>query len=66
MPPSSTPWAMSVAENWSDALERAGLAAWLGLRDALETPAPNMRTPSQDTQREKITGEEEVEFIPEG
>jgi len=57
---------MSVAENWSDALERAGLAAWLGLRDALETPAPNMRTPSQDTQREKITGEEEVEFIPEG
>jgi hypothetical protein len=57
---------MSRDENWSEALESAGPAAWLGLRDALEIPAPKIMTPSHETQPENTTGEEEEEFIPEG
>jgi hypothetical protein len=57
---------MLIDENSSEALESAGPAAWLGLRDALEIPAPKMMTPSHETQPEKTTGEEEEEFIPEG
>jgi hypothetical protein len=63
--PESVPRLEESAENSRDDVARAGAAATLEVGVAEATPAPRIRMPSHDTQREK-TGAEGEDVMPEG